>query len=378
MLLCGLTLMGDGEWLLHFFRQGSPIACHGGSFMPILNDQYCMAATLFPCKQSGNIAMITYCEKMEQEVASNYHGELIGGVIATSILRTLTTLVPNHGQHTYELFCDNMGVVSHGNDIYKPPPERQAQCNLLILLWQNILLSELSVKYTHVYGHLDNDKAFSELSILQQLNVMADKLAKECLVTQVAKGVTWGSTYPHKPVWIWLQGQKITSSIRTALYNDWDSQSAAKLFQRRKIVNHYWFPQMVWEYIGRAMESYPQMFQLWVTKQVLGFNGTNRQLSGLQEDVVNRCPCCGHGDESTAHLTHCTHPGRRKVFQQSVESLLDWMEITRSDISLVECLETYLLAHGEGSMVKIASTHPHLSKWAMELNTLSWDNLLEG
>lgn len=120
MLLCGLTLMGDGEWLLHSFRQGSPIACHSGSFMPILNDQYCMAATLFPCKQSGNIAMITYCEKMEQEVASNYHGELIGGVIATSILRTLTTLVPNHGQHTYELFCDNMGVVSHGNDIYKP------------------------------------------------------------------------------------------------------------------------------------------------------------------------------------------------------------------------------------------------------------------
>jgi hypothetical protein len=54
------------------------------------------------------------------------------------------------------------------------------------------------------------------------------------------------------------------------------------------------------------------------------------------------------------------------------------METTHSDINLVECLETYFHAHGEESMVTAALPFPHLSCWAMELDTLGWDNLLEG
>ncbi len=126
------------------------------------------------------------------------------------------------------------------------------------------------------------------------------------------------------------------------------------------------------------MSRYPQMFAIWVTKHVSGFNGTNRQLSRFQSEIVNKCPCCGHNDESPAHITRCANPGRREVFEKSVETLLDWMENTHSDVHVVECLETYLLQQGEGSMVTIASPFPYLSSWAMELDTLGWDNLLEG
>lgn len=94
--------------------------------MPGLNDQYCSAATQFLCNRSDKIAKITYCEKTEKDVASNYRGELIGSIIATFILRTLATLVPDHGQHTYEIFCDNMGMVLHGNNVYRPLSEQQA------------------------------------------------------------------------------------------------------------------------------------------------------------------------------------------------------------------------------------------------------------
>ena len=77
IFLCGLTLTGDGEWLLQSFRQGSLITCHDGSFMPGLNDTYCSAATLFLCKKSGNIATITYCEKTARDTASNYRDSLV-------------------------------------------------------------------------------------------------------------------------------------------------------------------------------------------------------------------------------------------------------------------------------------------------------------
>lgn len=117
MLLRGLNIAGDGEWLLDSFKWGSLVACHDGSFMPGLNDQYCSAATLFLCNQSGKIAKITYCEKTEKDVASNYRGELIGSIIATFILCTLATLVPDHGQHTYEIFWE-MAVPM---DSWQPP-----------------------------------------------------------------------------------------------------------------------------------------------------------------------------------------------------------------------------------------------------------------
>ena len=257
-------------------------------------------------------------------------------------------------------------------------PDRQPHLDLILLLQRNIALSQLHVKYIHVYGHLDEGKHFSQLSLPQQLNVMADKLAKECLLTNISDDSMWGSTYPHEPVRIWVDGIKVTSSIRSALYRSWGSHVARKLFQRRCIVNRYSFHHIAWDYVGHAMAAYPQMFSLWVTKHVSGFNGTNRQLSRFQAEVTNKCPCCGHKDESSAHITRCSNAGRRRIFEKSIDSLLDWMENTHSDIQLVECLESYLLAQGEGSMVTIAAPFPHLASWAMELDTLGWDNLLEG
>jgi hypothetical protein len=183
------------------------------------------------------MAQIQYCEQTEKDVTSNYRGELIGSVIATFVLRALTELVGIKSAHTYEIFCDNMGVVRHGNNVYRPLSESQAQADLLTLLRRNILVSELKVTYVHVYGHLDDNTSFSELSLPQQLNVMADKLARDHLLAQVALGTAWGPTYPHEPVRIWLSQKKITSSFRQAIYTDWGAQVAMRLFARRRIVH---------------------------------------------------------------------------------------------------------------------------------------------
>jgi hypothetical protein len=54
------------------------------------------------------------------------------------------------------------------------------------------------------------------------------------------------------------------------------------------------------------------------------------------------------------------------------------MESTGSDINLIDCLEVYLTAHGEGSMIEIARPFPHLAQWTVEHDSLGWDNFLEG
>jgi hypothetical protein len=126
------------------------------------------------------------------------------------------------------------------------------------------------------------------------------------------------------------------------------------------------------------MNAYPQMFNLWVTKHVSGFSGTNRQLLRIDKEMINQSPCCGNNDESSAHITRCLNPGRRRVFQQSVAALLDWMEHTHCDINVIECLEKYLALRGEGSMITISAKFPYLAEWAMEMDTLGRDNFMEG
>jgi hypothetical protein len=176
--------------------------------MPDLHGHYCAAATLFLCKTSGKMAMITYCEKTEKDVASNYRAELIGGVIVTLVFRILSKLVPHQEKHTNKIHRDNMSVVAHGNGLFWSLPERQVQADLIILLRHNIIQSHLQITYCHVYGHLDNHKTFSDLTLPQKLNVMADKLAKECLLNQIRRRSGWSSTYPLEHVRIWKGWQK--------------------------------------------------------------------------------------------------------------------------------------------------------------------------
>ena len=57
---------------------------------------------------------------------------------------------------------------------------------------------------------------------------------------------------------------------------------------------------------------------------------------------------------------------------------MDWMEESHCDRSLIECLEEYLLCRGKRTMTSISATFPHLSKWAIEMDELGWDNFMEG
>ena len=52
----------------------------------------------------------------------------------------------------------------------------------------NLATTTVPWSYQHVYGHLDDTSKFQSLSLPEQLNVMADKLAKEALIEAVETG----------------------------------------------------------------------------------------------------------------------------------------------------------------------------------------------
>jgi hypothetical protein len=271
-----------------------------------------------------------------------------------------------------------MGVVMHGNKRWRNLPESQVQSDLIHLFRSNLTAVKCEVSYSHIYGHLDDNTEFQNLSLPQQLNVIADTEAKRALRESVDRHIVAGPHYPLEPVTVMVKGRKVTSSTKQALYTSWGADTARALFQRRRIVSTHHFYSIAWNYVRCAMSKYPPSYCTWVTKQASGFNATNYQQARIDGRADATCPCCGHNSETTGHITRCPNPGRRKLFHKTVDNLLDWMESTHSDLPLVECLEEYLLSHGEGSMQNIAGHYPHLHQWAEEHDILGWDNFLEG
>ena len=102
--------------------------------------------------------------------------------------------------------------------------------------------------------------------------------------------------------------------------------------------------------VKAAMKEFPEMFRVWVTKQVSHFCGTNRQLSRIDSTIENVCPSCGGKNETTSHITRCSEEGRTMMFKKSVAEIVAWLEQKKTDESLTNLIEQYLLGRGKRSM----------------------------
>ena len=372
-----LNLGDDENWVKEAIAQGSLLPVHDGSFMIELCADVCAAALVILCVRTGRMATVTVVERTDARTASNYRGELLGGLLLALLLRA-ATLDPTLEYKPVEAWCDNLGVVGHGNDCHRSLPEKQSQADLVCTFRQILARLPMTVIYRHVYGHLDEDCPFDDLTISEQLNILADALAKEALKRAVAANRFISSNFPLENVRVFVDGTKVTASIKAALYASWGSRAARALYQEKNIVSTFNFDLIYHEGRSLAIRSYPAMFRVYLTKRSSGFDATNRHLSRSNPGVANICPCCLHKDESTAHITRCTDKGRVRMFRESTDQLIDWLGATDMDSDLVACISRYLDSRGEGSMLELTSGHDSLSGFAMDHDTLGWDNFLEG
>jgi hypothetical protein len=96
-------------------------------------------------------------------------------------------------------------------------PKKQVQQDVLFLLKRNLMALPHNVMYKHVYGHLDEGTAFASLTLPQQLNVMAETLAKFELQRCIDATSGGPPLYPLEPVRILIGRTKVTSSIKRAI-----------------------------------------------------------------------------------------------------------------------------------------------------------------
>ena len=176
----------DGEWIIQAIDKGTLLIAHDGSFIPHQDKSLCSAGIALLCTQTGKIGTIKLCERTSPSIASNYRGELLGGMIASHILRTASHY--STSEHLVQVYCDNQGVIHHASHPDSLIPPRQTQSDVLQVFTTNLVTSNIKCQYHHVHSHLDDTTALCNLSVPEQLNVLADKLAKDALLEAIETG----------------------------------------------------------------------------------------------------------------------------------------------------------------------------------------------
>lgn len=126
------------------------------------------------------------------------------------------------------------------------------------------------------------------------------------------------------------------------------------------------------------MTRAPEMFSVWVTKQVSGFCGSNHMMNHIYGDVVDRCPNCGHSPEEANHMLHCRSSDRVAVFTSSVMKLSEWLHKQQTDFELNLLIKDYLLARGDRTLLSFCGPNSIYRQLAHHHDQLGYDNFLEG
>ena len=295
------------------------------------------------------------------------------------ILKAASSLIGDEKCPPVRLACDNIGAVGHGNNRGKSLKDAQVQADVIRCFRAILADVSFDITYEHVLGHQDDKVAWAVLTLVQQLNVVADKVAQDYLVRAIHSGRFISSYFPFESFRVIVDGKKCTSSITEALYRSWGREEARALLAERHIVSKEHFDLIYWDAMEEAMKVYPQMFKVYITKHVSHFQGTNRQLSrDRSQEVDNVCPCCGCKNESTGHITRCPDEGRTEMFYESADLLIDFLHETQMDPRLIDCIAQYLEGRSEVKMTDIARNHVHFDAFAKDIDSLGWDCFLEG
>lgn len=366
----------DGSWIHRGLIMGSLDIVHDGSYMSHVSTEVCSAAVMIRCSITQKQAKISVAEK--SRCADNYRGEILGGLVIQLILRAASAR-RSSPYHPADIYCDNMGVISHGNDPSRPLQEKQSQADVLRSYKQLIIENPFDVRYHWVEGHARERKGWKNCTRHERMNDKVDELAKRALIAAYVSDDYVESVFPFEQIVVSTADEKITGSVRTALVRHWGYSYAKKFYNEKHIVSEQNFRLIWWDGLGLTLKSFPKMFRVWLTKHVSEFCGTNYQMSHWSDDHEPICPCCGIAIESTTHITRCQSPGRVAMLKLSVQNLCDWMIETAVDSFLVDMVEEYLLAQGMKTMSEcLHCDNTDYQLLAEVCDKLTWDSFVEG
>jgi hypothetical protein len=139
--------------------------------------------------------------------------------------------------------------------------------------WAN---SPVGWKVRQVKGHQDDTQDFSQLDRWSQLNIIADKMAKDHLAFAAQQQRHY--TTANKPWSLWIEGKKLTKNLFSTLYDWVHSPIAQTYWQSKHRCEAAHIQDINWEALHAAMKESPQQRRVFVMKHTVGMCGVGKYM----------------------------------------------------------------------------------------------------
>ena len=378
------------SWIATALYDGSAIIVTDGSYNRVLAPRVSGAGWVLVSTNSRRMIYGSFYEI--SRAASSYRGELLGlTAIHHLVAYVLEFYVVRSAKGS--IHCDNKGALHQAAVKRKRVRPKTKHTDLIRNLRHIKATHQFDVVYLHVKAHLDDHFALDQLTVVQQLNVHCDLLAKQAVqdfITNPSERSPEGQLLPREQAAVFVAGEKQTSDTANALRFALGMMDAKKFFTRPVLLKNDsnkgglgWqgkrFDTIDWESLDKALSSKPTSFGTWLAKQTVGVCATRRIVArnlGLNDD---RCPNCLVGPERSTHLNRCLDDGRSLLFSESVDELNEWLaKNQKTDAELRYWLIKFLQFRGERSMTSLGNMSPAVETVATDIDLIGWTDLLHG
>ena len=112
-----------------------------------------------------------------------------------------------------------------------------------------------------------------------------------------------------------------------------------------------------WSVYEGYRKSTPRWLHTWSVKFGADILPTRKNLVRRGHGTHHECPCCGEPDETAKHLFLCSDPEMSKTFEDEMDKLSDYLQVTTSSAIKTQLISTlhWFRAGGESGGAAVAA-----------------------
>jgi len=133
-----------------------------------------------------------------------------------------------------------------------------------------------------------------------------------------------------------------------------------------------------WDAIEDATASSPNLFNLWMTKQVSGFCAVGKMMKRWRFWENSKCHSCDEPKEDATHILYCPHDDCHKAWDEAIMGFEVWMQEVKTDPDIQYCFLTALRARDPHTLFCAYVNSPKLQLTAEEQDCIGWKHFMKG
>ncbi len=205
--------------------------------------------------------------------------------------------------------CDNMAALNQASKHRKciGVGVKHSDLHRTILTLKHT--ARTSFQHAHVKAHQDKLKAWRELTLSDQLNVICDGLANRAVkghLERVSPTTPATTLLPLEKAAVFIGNKKSTTDVGPNVRFLLGTEEARRFFTSPVVLvkgvnkgglgwSEERFDQVAWADLNRALQPKPDMYQRWLSKQCIGICATRSNLLAFRTYWTTGAPTAARG-----------------------------------------------------------------------------------